>query len=176
MNHDGTYPPQFLADLRAVDYSRERAKIDLLREGYAARCREFGSSAPGAQGMAASAFPYPKVTRPRVVKAFRGEYKVEHGRMFTRADRSCVWQECQHSAADFQRYYITLLDLINNPTEEEKAKEPEVAPSGWAYERSTAAAVRITCKGQYIGSATVNSEAIPPIDREFVAALMGGGK
>jgi len=60
--------------------------------------------------------------------------------------------------------------------EEAKAKEPEVAPSGWTYERSTAAAVRITCKGQYIGSAAVNSEAIPPIDREFVAALMGGGK
>lgn len=53
-------------------------------------------------------------------------------------------------------------------------KEPEVAPSGWRYERVTDSAYywRIAESGLSFSSATAT--CIPPIDREFVAKLMEG--
>ena len=97
-----------------------RAEIDLLRRGYA-ECllssdRHMGPEEAATH--AAARYPYPKVRRPRIVKAFSGEYKVEGGRMFTRPNCFHRWVERQYSCAEYQRHYATLLDLIANPTEE----------------------------------------------------------
>ena len=51
-------------------------------------------------------------------------------------------------------------------------KEPEVAPSGWRYERADKFVRQIDHEGGTLVIRRADSDAVPPIDREFVAALL----
>lgn len=51
-------------------------------------------------------------------------------------------------------------------------KEPEVAPSGWTYERADKFVRQIDHEGGTLVVRRADSDAVPPCDREFVAKLM----
>lgn len=92
---------------------RTRAEIDLLRDGAYKVLREaLGYSQTAAEGYAASRFPYPKVTRPRVVELHGTEYRLADGALQYQL-ASGRWSEVCRPA------FVSLIaDLLKNPTEE----------------------------------------------------------
>lgn len=98
----------------------EREKIDLKREGYAARLREFYNDPEDINARAARKFPYPKVTRHRTVEIrtlYAGvrRYRVEGGVLQCQVGRAnAPWEESDWSAVEI----LALADIIHKPTEE----------------------------------------------------------
>ena len=96
-----------------------RDEIDALRAVFIRGYQASGGSHHGATNAAARAYPYPKVTRPRVVNAPtryapNRQYKVEFGTLWTRPSPSEAWRESDSNLAAAE----AIASLATNPTEE----------------------------------------------------------
>ena len=97
-----------------------RDEIDALRAVFIRGYQASGGSHHGATNAAARAYPYPKVTRHRVVEVrtlYAGvrRYRVEGGTLQCQVSgANAPWEESDWSAMEI----LALADIINRPTEE----------------------------------------------------------
>lgn len=102
----------------------EREKIDLKREGYAARLRESFDDPGDINARAARKFPYPKVTRDRILTLSGGGLRsVRDGVVYYAQNRGSTSEFCRerltwHPSSMTAQDALDLAALVLNPTEE----------------------------------------------------------